>query len=391
MRPPSEPRRQFLRLAAAAGASSVGGVRAATNDRDVIRLGQSVPVSGPAEKVGIEYRRGLQMAFDAANAGGGVQGRRIELVSYDDGYTPEAALANTRDLLGADGVLALVGYVGTESVNRCLPLAIKDGVPFLAPLSGAESLRQQPSRWLQLLRPGFSAECGLIARTLATVGFTRVGVLVQNDADGEDAFQALQQSLQQAGLPAPIAVARVTRHNVGQDDLMWRETKSATRTLFYTAPHAVICLAAYRSSAVVLKGLRETGFRGGIYATSLSGPTAIAGFLGAHTAGLSVTQVLPSPFDISRPMVASYQQRLKSTSSPQPDYVSFEGYVAGAVVVEGLRRMPRGGSRAQLMQALDGLGGYDLGGMALRWDGLHRQLASEVSLTVLDADGRPRR
>ena len=361
------------------------------NDKDVIKLGQSVPVTGPSQKVGIEYQRGLQLAIEAANASGGVQGKKIELISYDDGYVPETALANTKDLITSDGVMALIGYAGTESINKCLPLAAEKGVPFLAPLTGAESLREKPSRWLHLVRPGLQAECGLIARNLATVGFNKVGVLVQNDADGEAGLVALQTALQQAGLPPPMAVARVTRHLVGQDDLMLRETKAATRTLFYTNPTAVVCLAAYHSSGAVLKGLRDMGYRGGVYATSLSGPTAIAPLLGGHTAGLSVTQVMPSPFDLSRPMVAAYQTRLKASGTASPDYVSLEGYVAGSVVVEGLRRMPRNGGRPQLMAALDSLGGLDLGGLVMRWDGQHRQLTSEVSLTVLDADGRPRR
>ena len=130
-------------------------------------------------------------------------------------------------------------------------------------------------------------------------------------------------------------------------------------------------------------------------ATSLSGPTAIAQSLGAQTVGLSVTQVMPSPFDIARPMVSSYQQKLKELTPPAaPDYVSFEGYVVGSVVLEALRRMPRGGGRAQLMSALEGLagsGGFDLGGVTMRWDSAQRQMASEVSLTILDATGRPRR
>ncbi|MFZ2988745.1 ABC transporter substrate-binding protein [Ideonella sp.] len=356
-----------------------------------MKLGQSVPLTGPAQFIGIEYQRGLQLAFDAANADGGVRGQRIELISYDDAYEPAQAASNTQDLLRSDGVMALVGYVGTESINRALPMASKEGVPFLAPLTGADALRQQPSRWLQLMRPGLQAECGLIARNLATIGFTKVGVLVQNDPDGEAGLAALEQALQQAGLPAPMAVGRVTRHGVGQEELMLRETKAAARILFYTGPAAVVCLAAYPSSAAVLKSLREMGYRGGVYATSLAGAAAIATRLGPHTAGLSVTQVLPSPYDTSRPMVANYQQKLKASGTAAPDYLSLEGWVAGSLIVEGLRRMPKGGGRAQLMQAMDALGGLDLGGLVMRWDGQRRQLSSEVSLTVLEANGRPRR
>jgi ABC-type branched-subunit amino acid transport system substrate-binding protein len=362
---------------------------------DVFRFGQSVPISGPAQQVGVEYQRGLNLAFAAANANGGIQGKKVELVSLDDAYSPDKAAANTRLLIDEQGVMALLGFVGGDSIARCMALAAKEAVPFLAPLSGADALRQQPSRWVQFMRPNLKGECKLIARTLATSGFTRIGVLVQNDLDGESGIQALEQAIKEAGLPPLIAVGRVSRPGAADDAVMIRESKAATRTLFYTNPTAVVCLAAYHSSASVLHGLRELGYRGAMYATSLSGPTAIAQSLGAQTVGLSVTQVMPSPFDIARPMVSTYQQKLKElTPSATPDYVSFEGYVVGSVVVEALRRMPRGGGRAQLMSALDGLaggGGFDLGGVTLRWDSAQRQMASEVSLTILDATGRPRR
>jgi ABC-type branched-subunit amino acid transport system substrate-binding protein len=390
-------RRQMLAVAAGAGcwASGILPVQAAPAPSEVFRFGQSAPVSGPGQQIGLEYQRGLRLAFDAANAGGGVQGKKLELLTRDDGYSPDRAAANTQQLIGDEGAMALLGYVGGDSIFRCASMAAKEGVPFIAPLSGAESLRQQPSRWVQFMRPSLKAECGLIARTLATSGFNRIGVLVQNDLDGEGGFQSLEQALKDAGLPPPIAVGRVSRPGMADEALMLRESRASARTLFYTNPTAVVCLASYQATASVLRGIRELGYRGAVYATSLSGPTAIAQLLGPQTVGLSVTQVMPSPFDVSRPLVLSYQQQLKdSAPTASPDYVSFEGYVVGSVIVQALKRMPRGGGRAQLMSALDGLAsgsGLDLGGVVLHWESATRQMACEVSLTILDASGRPRR
>lgn len=380
-------RRRWLRDACALAAG--GGWRPAAA-AETIRLGQSVPVSGPAQHLGIEYQRGFQLAFDAANTAGGVQGRRIELICYDDSYEPATTQANTRDLLQADGVFALVGYVGTEGIQRSLPQALAAGVPFVAPLSGAERLRQNPSRWLFHLRPGLLAETGLIARTLATMAWQRIAVLQQDDADGEAAAAALLQSLQAAGLPAPVVQARLARNGNAQVELGARETQAAIGRLQSAQPQALVCLAAYATTAAVLRGLRERGFAGGAYATSLSSAAAIVPLLGPHAAGLSVTQVVPSPTDLSRPVVASYLQRLKPTGA-LPEHVSLEGWLAGQTVVEALRRMPRGGSREQFMGALESLGGHDLGGHVLRWDPQQRQACGPVTLTVLDANGRPRR
>jgi branched-chain amino acid transport system substrate-binding protein len=386
-------RRQWLAQALASGSAASAWTRAqAAPSENPIRFGQSVPLSGPTQHLGIEYRRGLLLAFQAANAEGGVGGRPIELISYDDRYEPEAAFANTRDLLEADRVFALVGYVGAESVDRCLPLALKAGLPFIAPLTGAESLRQRPPRALFHLRPGFAAETKLIAQALQTMRVSRTVVLVQDDADGVAGFDALLNALRGAGLPAPAASARVSRNATGQAEVSRaHDIQAAAQALGAAQPQALVCLAAHASTAAVLKKMRDGGFAGPCYATSLSGAAAIGPLLGARAAGLCVTQVVPSPFDPSRPLVAAYQQQLRNSGSPPPEYVSLEGWIVGSLLVQALRRMPRNAGRAELLSALEALGGLDLGGFVLRWDAAQRQVSSQVSLTVLDASGRPRR
>ena len=81
-------------LAAAHGAAAEDGVSA-----DRIVLGQSVALSGPAAQLGIQMRNGLKAYFDEINAKGGVHGRRIELITLDDGYEPSRTVPNTRKLI----------------------------------------------------------------------------------------------------------------------------------------------------------------------------------------------------------------------------------------------------------------------------------------------------
>ena len=388
MRPPSE-RRRVLQQITAFTASAVAGRGWAAPPKDVIRLGQSVPISGAAQHLGIEYQRGLQMAFNQANAAGGVQGRSIELISLDDAYEADMAVANTQDLIGAEGVFALIGYVGAESVRRSLPLALKAGVPMIAPLCGAEFLRQAPPRALINWRAGQAAELTLILRTLTTMGWDRLAVLQQTDADGEAGLLALQQVLQAAKLPAPVTVAKVARNSTGELALGQNDIAPAAKQLLDAKPQAVLSLAAYGSTGAVWRALRKAGFRGGCYGTSLSGSAALAAQLGPDAAGLSLTQVVPSPTDIGKPVVAAYLQRLKATDA-KPEHASLEGWMVGQTLLEALRRMPRNGTREQFLTAMESLGNWDLGGFGLKWDPARRQLAQHVSLTVYDQAGRAR-
>src|SRR5689334_18789923 len=95
-----------LALALMAGVTSADpGVTANT-----IVVGQSAPFSGPAQALGTEMRAGALAYFQLVNAAGGVNGRKIELRSLDDGYEPDRAAANTKKLID-EGVFLLFGYV----------------------------------------------------------------------------------------------------------------------------------------------------------------------------------------------------------------------------------------------------------------------------------------
>jgi ABC-type branched-subunit amino acid transport system substrate-binding protein len=377
-----------LALAPAARAAPA----AAPADRP-LRFGQSAPITGPSQAWGIEYMRGIKLAFEDANGRGGINGRPLELVTYDDGYEAVTARENTTGLLNDEHVFGLVGYMGADSVARSLPLAVQAGVPFVAPLTGDEALRRDPPRQLFLLRPGDEAETRQIASALATIAFTRTAVLQQDDADGAAAVTALLRSLAASGMPPPAVVVKVPRNAVSKVEFAQRDVEAAAEKIAAAKPHAVICLTAFATTAAVVKRLHDTyAYAGGYYATSLSGAAAIGPLLGTQAAGLTITQVVPSPFDSSRPLVAAYQKRLAANGTP-PEYVSLEGWIAGRLVVEALGRATAAGApatRERFMAALESLSRLDLGGFTLHWDAARRQFSSQVSLTVLDARGRPR-
>ncbi len=108
---------------------------------DRIVFGQSAAFKGPAAVLGLGMREGILAAFNEANAAGGVHGRKLELVSYNDGYEPEKAIANTERLIGDDKVFALIGEVGTPTSKAVQPITTEQSVPFLGPFTGAAFLR----------------------------------------------------------------------------------------------------------------------------------------------------------------------------------------------------------------------------------------------------------
>ena len=112
---------------------------------DRIVFGQSAAFDGPAAALGLGMREGILAAFNEVNAAGGVGGRKLELVSYDDSYEPEKAIANTKRLIEEDEVFALVGEVGTPTSNAAQPITTEKGA-FYRPFHG-RSLSAQSVAW----------------------------------------------------------------------------------------------------------------------------------------------------------------------------------------------------------------------------------------------------
>jgi branched-chain amino acid transport system substrate-binding protein len=123
-----------------------------------ILFGQSTALDGPASALGVGVRDGIAAAFKEANAAGGVKGRKLELKSYDDGYEPDRAIANTKTLIDTDQVFALIGEVGTPTSKAVQPIATDAGVPFIGPYTGAEFLRDPGLRNVVNLRASYFQE-----------------------------------------------------------------------------------------------------------------------------------------------------------------------------------------------------------------------------------------
>ena len=145
-----------------------------------ILLGQSAPLSSSWGEQASAYRDGALLYFDHINAQGGIHGRRLRLVTLDDGYRPPATLQNTRTLIESEKVFALFNYMLTNSVRAAIPLASEAGVPFISPYAGYGELYDIHNRHVFTTRASFSDELGAIVRHLTTVGYTRISTVGYN-------------------------------------------------------------------------------------------------------------------------------------------------------------------------------------------------------------------
>ena len=349
---------------------------------DRILFGQSAAFSGPARELGTNMRLGIRAAFHEVNESGGVQGRVLELISFDDAYEPEAAVTNTLRLIEQEEVFALIGEVGTPTSRSAAPVAADAGIPFIAPFTGAEFLRNDDWQNIINLRASYYQETEeMVARLIDDLGITRIGVLFQDDSYGRAGYRGVLFALDRRDLK-PASIGLYPRNTTA--------IKAALLDLNQGNPEAVIMIGAYEPVAELVSWARHTGIDPIFMTVSFVGSNALARELGPDGAGVYVTQVVPFPTDESQRIVSSYTTAL-SAYDPEavPGFVSFEGYLAGRLAIEGLRRCGQEVDRTCFLEILNYTDYIDIDGFTLRY-GNDNQGSNEVFLTVIGDDGKYR-
>ena len=345
-------------------------------------FGQSAALTGPASELGTGMRQGLLAAFEEVNRSGGLGGRQLSLVTLDDAYEPEAAIANTRTLIEEIQALALIGAVGTPTSRAAQPVAAEAGVPYIAPFTGAEFLREAELRpnVINVRASYFQETAEIVARLTADLGLTRIGIFYQADSYGRAGLQGLRLALEAHDLPL-AAEADYPRNT--------ESVKVPLLDLRRFQPEAVVIIGAYQPAAALIRWARRLGFNPHFVNISFVGSSALARELGADGEGVYITQVVPFPADDSLPVVARYRRALTLVApEAAPGFVSLEGYLAGRLLIEGVRRAGAEVSPATLLEALRRTSTVDFGGFELSYGPADNQGSDRVYLTRIDANGK---
>jgi len=345
-----------------------------------ILFGQSAAFEGPAAALGLGMREGILASFNEANATGGVNGRRLELVSYDDGYEPEKAIANTKRLIDENGVYALVGEVGTPTSNAAQPITTEAGVPFIGPFTGAAFLRNPSLGNVINIRGSYDQETEAWIEHLTTdLGMSRIAILYQDDTFGRAGLSGVSKAMEKRGMKL-VAEGTFARNTTA--------VKTALLAIRKAGPEAVVMVGPYKPCAEFIKLAHRLKLDAVFVNISFVGADALAKELGEDGKGVVVTQVVPFPGDMSIPLVAQYQKALKAANpDAQIGFVSLEGYMVGRLVIEALGKVKGPVTRAGLLSTIKEVGTFDLGGITLSYGSDDTQGMDQVFLTVIQADG----
>ena len=385
-----------------------------------IQIGMSAPLQGPSQDLGVEMQRGIEALFDDVNRQGGIRGRPLRFTALNDSYDPASALANMKQLLdiqtevddpdqpdvrGSNGVLALLGNVGTPTMLVTAPMANKNGVVFFAPFTGSQKYLRDGtnSPYVFNYRAGYYEEAEAMVDYMSTYrtpriiegsdAYRRLMVFSQNDSFGDAGYSGLVTAYNRriGPLPQPDpyapapSITRVTyeRENVASVDPAISATQKWLADLLTGASGKVsvgiMMVDTYQPGNRYIRAIKDWINADGARAAALDvmfvhlsfvGPDALARALTAapdsyadvtdttgqrrlsYAEGVMVTEVVPY-YHAQAAGITQYRSDIGRLDGGTFSFTSLEGYVAARLFVEALKLTPSPITSAALANTLN--------------------------------------
>src|SRR5258708_1280054 len=322
------------------------------SDKEIL-IGSCSALDGPSHFLGTETVAGAKAYFDMINDAGGVDNRKLKLVSYDDSYDPAKAEACFNRLM-EQKVFALAFFVGTPTALKYVPMAESNKIPLVGLFTGAQTLYVPLRHWVVNVRASYFDETrDQMAGLSRTLGYKKIGVIYPEDAFGAAVREGVKSALKTHGAE-PIAVASYQRQTA--------QVGGAIDTVKAAHPQAVVVVGPANTVAPILQQSHAKGWKPLFLTVSFVGTDDLIAEAGADSDGMVITQVVPPYYLTEFKTVALYRRTLgKYFPSAQPNFVSLEGFVDAMVLAEGLKRAGKDLTREGLLRGIESLHEVDLG------------------------------
>ena len=345
----------FLVLLAAFAAAPAGAQQGVTDTE--ILLGGSNSFSGPLAFTGEQMTKyGIDLYFKVVNDAGGIHGRRVRTVYYDDGYKPQEAVANTKKLVEQDRVFAIIAPQGSPPVVATLGYLEEQKVPMLFPYQSSPVTRGKKYVF-QGMTVSDRSSVMMIDYLAGQRKYKRFAAIYQDDEYGKSFLTAFEKDLGRHGLKL-VASESVKR---GVTDVSAQIAK-----LQAAKPDVTFLVLVPGPAAQALKERQKIGWTTTLMVST--GPLTDERYLalaGEAAEGVEGLSLWPDPLTSELPGVKLYRQHMqKYFPKNEPNRYSIAGYFAGMLFAEGAKRAGRALTRDSLIAALEGIKGFESGILA---------------------------
>ncbi len=345
--------------------------------RDEILFGQSTDFA----ETGLNLQLEIQAAFREVNAKGGVNGRTFRLIALDDDYEAAKAIRNTVRLIENDEVFVILGSAGTPTSRAVLPITAEAGVPYIAPFSGADFLREPELTNVINLRASYSQETEALVNWLINErGLSRIGVMYQDDPYGRSGYSGVIQVLRKRDMQ-PVAISLYTPNT--------NAIKTSLLDLTPAYPQVVILVGTFEPVAKLIEWARRTGLHSQFFTVSVAAHDGLLNLLGNEGARVYATQVMPLVTETPQNVLDSYEDALYAQDpTAPPNFVSLEGYLAVRLVILGVSSCGDELDRKCFLDTIKNSEFLSIDRFRLRFGEDDNQGSDAVYLIVIGADGK---
>ncbi|MDW5442706.1 ABC transporter substrate-binding protein [Polaromonas sp. SM01] len=348
-----------------------------------IVVGQVAPLSGLEGTQARAYSTGLQLALSKANKAGGVNGHTFSLVRKDDGGRPADNITATQQLLNEHKPLVLAGYFGDRVIGELVSSKLLDKEKIALVGYRVNEVRSE-APLVYSVRASLRDEINKITEHLVTVGITRIGLFYQDGPGAAPLIAATEEVMKSKG-------AKVTAKGAYTPGTA-KVSNAVVDGFIAAAPQAIIIVASGSAAAAFIEKYRMDGGTAQLFAHSGADIEQMSQRLGEEQMkGVAITQVTPNPYKISGRLTKEFSDITAKTPNLEVpvSYAMMEGYIAGSVIVEAVRRMGPKVSREAFVSALDNTD-LDLGGYKVDFDPGMRSGSRFVELSIVTSSGRIR-
>lgn len=363
---------------AALGTSSAHAVDAGVTDTE-IRIGASAVLTGALGPQTVAYGEGAHLYFDAVNASGGVNGRKLVYTQMDDGFDVAKSIENSKKLIGSDKVFVIFQPTGTAHTAALMPLATESKTIVFGPVTGASSLRENPSRYLFHVRASYHDEAQRIVQQLQQIGTTKIAMFYQDDGFGK----ALLAEVKRAADTFKVQLVAEVKVDPKENDF-----KAVAAQLEKADPQAIIMGTAGGVFSNLAKAVNATSLRATLYGFSVANVDTLRRELGPQARGIVLAQIMPSVRNSTVGIVTEYLGLLSSKDAKaNPSSAQLEGFVHAKLLVQGLKAAGAKPTTESFIKGMESLGEVRYGKFVARYTPQSHNGANYVELAIVDRSG----
>jgi branched-chain amino acid transport system substrate-binding protein len=374
-------RRDALIIAAAGACGHLTPALAAERgvSASEVVIGQNITLQGGKNRYGTAALDGMKLALEAANAAGGVHGRKLVLRTLDDDNKATTAEANARRLV-TDGAFILFGSQEGGPSTAVAKVAEELRVPFFGPMAGSPNLRRPHSPMVFPVRAEHRDEFRALMEWGQRTGLKSVGFLHADSDVGRAHLDNVKLAAAELGLSVTLALPFKGDISDLLLDEMAQQIAQAQPDLMFNHGSAGLY-------GQLIARARKTRIKTTFMAVN-SGSTQLAADLGPLAHGMVFAQVVPSPWERKHAISREYQEAMaKARPGVALSYGGLEGYLTAKALVTALHATGKDLTRVNFISALE-RSSFDLGGMTVRYSSKSHDGSRFVDLSMYSRDDR---